>query len=63
MTTLNVQFSDGTHTAIITVFSAPQGPEYWPNCGTVESSDTIWKDYWEARDAFTQQFLTTPTDG
>ena len=35
----HVQFSDHTHTAVISVFAGPQDEYYWPNMGVVEDDD------------------------
>lgn len=40
-----VQFSDETQTKIISVFSSPQDPEYWPNMGEVEDDDQRYLDF------------------
>lgn len=61
MTTIYVEFTDSTKTAISLVFGIPQDPEQYPNQGSVDSSDAIWKAYYDAQPAFTQQYLTAPT--
>lgn len=46
MTLQYVQFSDETHTKIISWFaSGDNDPEVWPNQGTVEEDDPRWLDY------------------
>ena len=45
MTTLYVQFSDSTQTAIIATFSSPQDPTVYPNQGTLDSEDPIYLEY------------------
>lgn len=38
--TVYVQFSDSTHTKIVSVFSCPQDPETYPNYAEIEETDT-----------------------
>lgn len=60
MTTIYVQFSDATNTQIINVFGVPQDPAIYPNQGIIESSNPIWKAYYDAEPSFMQAALPTP---
>ncbi|WP_324880242.1 tail fiber assembly protein [Pseudomonas bohemica] len=40
-----VQFDDETQAKIITVFSEPQDPEFWPNQGEVDEADQRYIDF------------------
>lgn len=48
MTTLYVQFSDASGTAISTYFSGPQADGVYDNYGTVETSDARWTTFYNA---------------
>lgn len=48
MATVYVQFSDSTETAIITAFDGPQDSDIYANLGTVDTSDTSWKSFYDA---------------
>jgi hypothetical protein len=61
MTTLNVQFSDASETAIISYFGSPQDAEVWRDVGEVESSDPRWKAYYDAQLISIQEVLPLPT--
>lgn len=60
MTTLNVQFFDGSDTTIVSYFGGPQDPSIYENQGLVETSDPRWKTYYDAQGAFGQQYLPAP---
>ncbi|AIP31734.1 hypothetical protein DR64_722 [Paraburkholderia xenovorans LB400] len=52
MTTINVQFADSTQTAIVSFFSGAPDPEFWSNCGTVDTSDPRWAAYYAEQQKF-----------
>lgn len=54
-----VNFSDVTKTVIVAVFGCAQDPEAYPNQGTVEASDPMWKAFYNSMPE--QQYLPVPT--
>lgn len=60
MTTLHVQFSDLSKTAIISWFCGPQDSETYANLGTVESSSPIWKYYYDSLPLMISQGMPAP---
>jgi hypothetical protein len=63
MTLLYVQFLNGKDEEIISYFAGPQPAEYWPNQGTIHSSDPQWSTYFYAQPPFLQTMLPAPTQG
>lgn len=57
-----VQFSDNTNAAIASMFSAAQDPVAFPNQGTVEANDPMWKTFYDSMPAGGQQYLPVPTE-
>lgn len=47
-TTLYVQFSDSSETAIITYFGGPQPDGAYSNYGSLDTSDARWKAFYDA---------------
>jgi hypothetical protein len=45
MTIAYVQFSDETHTKIVSVFGGPQDPEVYPNQAEIEDTDQRYLDF------------------
>ncbi len=60
MTAVNVLFSDGSAATIIGYFSSPQTEANYPNFGSVDSTDSRWKTYYEAQPDFIQVTLPPP---
>tara|TARA_Y100000114_G_C11512752_1_gene209763 strand:+ start:85 stop:270 length:186 start_codon:yes stop_codon:yes gene_type:complete len=60
VTTLYVQFYDSSEQEIIALFGGPQDPDVFPNQGTVDTSDTRWKAYYDKQDAFIKTLLPKP---
>jgi hypothetical protein len=60
MSTINVEYSDGTETTVTGFFGSTQDPEVFPNQGTLETSDARWKTYYEAQPAAMQSMLPPP---
>lgn len=60
LTTLYCQFSDGTEKSIVSVFSCPQDPEYWPNQGEVKSDDSRYAAYFDAVGKDLQRYMLKP---
>ncbi|NML34961.1 hypothetical protein [Paraburkholderia antibiotica] len=60
MTSLNVQFADGTEKVIVSYFGAPQDPSAWPNLGTVNATDARWEAYYAEQPTNAQAFLPVP---
>lgn len=42
-----VQFQDSTEQVIVSYFGSPQDPAYYPNLGTVDTSDPRWRTFYE----------------
>lgn len=60
MQLLYVQFSDDKKEKIISYFSGPQPVDYWPNQGTVYSSDPLWKTYFNEQSPMLQTMIPIP---
>jgi hypothetical protein len=60
MTTLNVQFADSTETVIVSYFAGPQNPDAYPNLGTVDIGDTIWKSFYDAQPPWVKIGMPAP---
>jgi hypothetical protein len=48
MTTVNVQFTDSTKTAILSYFGAPQDPTVYANLGTTDTDSSMWATFYAA---------------
>lgn len=55
MTTIYVEFTDSTESAIASVFSSQQDPKYYANQGTVDETDARYKAFYESLPAFAQE--------
>lgn len=62
MTTLNVQFSESTKSAISAYFSAQRDPEVYQNLGGIDASDARWSTFYNAAEG-QQSGLPTPEQG
>lgn len=60
MPSINVQFSDGTKTTIVSYFGSAQDSDIYPNLGAIDSSDLRWKSYYGAQPTLVQPYLPTP---
>lgn len=66
MTMINVQFADSTDAVVIAYLAAPVPEaleEYWPNTGTLDTSDQRWATYYNMQPALIQAALPAPPKG
>lgn len=55
-----VQFYDDTEAVVAAYWSTPQDPQYYPNQGSMDTSDPRWHAYYDSLDPFFQASLPTP---
>lgn len=60
MTTINVQFTDSTKTAIQTAFASPQDADVYENLGTVDSGDAVYSTWYQSLPLNVQGFWPKP---
>ena len=60
MKTVYVQFSDGTETAISSVFDYAQDESQWKNQGQIPSDDPRYKAFYNSLSPLVQQSMITP---
>ncbi len=60
MTTIHVQFSDESKSAIVSCFQSPQDPKHWSCLGEVEASDPRWHDYYNAMPQYARAYWPAP---
>ncbi|WP_250507678.1 hypothetical protein [Caballeronia sp. GAFFF3] len=63
MATVYLQFTDETHTKILSYFTCPQDPEQYPHQGTLETDDPLYRDYYESLPLVAQQGMPDPSGG
>ncbi|MFM0243771.1 hypothetical protein [Paraburkholderia sediminicola] len=61
MTTVNVQFADGTDAKIISYFASQQNEASLENSGQVDTSDARWHSFYDGLPAMNQAGLPMPT--
>ncbi|MBB5189612.1 hypothetical protein HNQ50_000322 [Silvimonas terrae] len=55
-----VQYADSTKAKITAYFAAPQDAEAYPNQGETDTSDPLWKSYYDGFPASMQANLPAP---
>ena len=60
MSTIYVQFLDESEEEIVSIFGSPQDEKFWPHQGTVDSSDSRYKDYYENMPEISREHLPNP---
>jgi hypothetical protein len=60
MTTIFVEFSDATKSAVIGYAASPQPAESWPYQGEIDTSDPLWKTYYDSKDDLSKIGLPAP---
>jgi len=62
MTTIYVEFNDSSKTEIQVVFAGPQDQGAWSHLGDVDSSSSMYRDWFEAQPVSVQPSLPQPTE-
>lgn len=60
MAKVNVQFSDASHSEIISVFGCAQDPEAFPNQWQIDVTDEAYATYFDSLPQWAQQGLPRP---
>ncbi|AOY96839.1 hypothetical protein BKK79_36090 [Cupriavidus sp. USMAA2-4] len=58
---LNVQFSDGTQSTIVSYFASPQDSSVFANLGEVDASDARWAAFYESLPELARSGMPVPT--
>jgi hypothetical protein len=60
MITINVQFSDGSDTSVVSYFACAQDPSTYQNLGVVDSDNTKWAEFYNSLSVMMQNGMPTP---